>query len=133
MLAACGSDRLSAAGLRTRASGVCDAARKQTNLIPPPGSPAQAAVFLRRGIAFLKPELTGLKALSPPSDEAQVYVTALDAFSHKLAALVQTLNELTGGADPVNAIKQLQQRLSPIEAAENGAWQALEIPSCLNR
>jgi hypothetical protein len=81
----------------------------------------------------LKPELTGLKALNPPSDEAQVYVTALDAFSHKLSALEQTLNELSGGADPVNAIKSLQQRLSPIEAAENGAWQALEIPSCLSR
>jgi hypothetical protein len=33
----------------------------------------------------------------------------------------------------VSAVETLQQRLTPLEAQEDGAWRALEIPACLNR
>jgi hypothetical protein len=133
MLAACGNDRLPANELRSRATRICEAAGKRTDVIPAPGSPAQGAGFLQKGLATLRPELSALKGLKPPTDLDQVYTTAIDAFSHKVTALEGALSQLNSGADPISAFKQLQQQLAPIEAAENGAWQALQIPACVNR
>jgi hypothetical protein len=129
----CGGSQLSMDALRDQAGQVCDAAMARANRIRPPSTPAGTRVFLERGVAALRPELAQLRALRPPSDVADVYSLALGAFSRKLMLLDDTIRGLGRGTDPVIAIKTLQQGLAPAESAENGAWQALEIPACLNR
>lgn len=133
VLAGCGSSQLSASDLRTEATRVCVTASQATSRIPNPKSPTDANAFLEQGIAVLRPELAGLKALSPPSDLAQVYGISLHAFSRKLGALDATVRGLDSGADPVTAVQSLQKRLTPLESEEDGAWTALQIPACLNR
>jgi hypothetical protein len=88
---------------------------------------------LKHGIAVLRPELAGLRGLHPPNDAADVYSASLTAFANKLGALDTTVREIGGGADPVLAMKSLQGQLAPLESQEDGGWQALEIPACLNR
>jgi hypothetical protein len=133
LLAGCGgSSKLSGDQLRTRATTLCADAGHQTDRIPTPSSPAGGAAFLKRGVAVLEPELAGLKVLKPPTELAQVYSTSIGAFSQKVNAIKAAVRELGSGANPVTAMTALQQRLAPIELAEDGAWQALEVPACLN-
>jgi hypothetical protein len=134
MLGGCGGGGpLSGDQLRSRATAFCSAAGRQTERIPTPSSPAGGAAFLKRGIAVLEPELRQLKTLKAPDDLAQVYSTGVGAFAQKLKALRAAVRELDSGANPVTAMTALQQRLTPIETAEDGAWQALEVPACVNR
>lgn len=133
-IAGCGGgSQLSTNSLRNQASRVCRTAVVRTNRIPTPNSPAGTATFLQRGVAVLRPELRRLRSLHPPSDVADVYSTAIDAFSHKLTLLGNAIRGIGRGKDPVIAIKTLQQGLAPTESTEDGAWQALEIPACMNR
>lgn len=131
--AGCGATSLSTQELRSQATTLCTAARHQTDRIAAPSSPAGGGLFLSKGIAVLDPELRGLRQLQPPNGLAQVYSTAVSSFSQKLDALHQAARAVAGGGDAVIAIKALQQRLTPLEAQEDGAWRALEIPACLNR
>jgi hypothetical protein len=133
LLAGCGSKPLSSSQLHDQATRVCALATTQTDQIPTPASPAGSAAFLKRGIAVLAPELNALRALRAPGEVADVYSTSLGAFASKLSDLRHAIHQLSGGEDPVIAVKTLQQQLAPIESQENGAWQALEIPACLNR
>ena len=57
----------------------------------------------------------------------------MQATADELGALRATLRQLEAGGDPVSLIKALQRRLAPLESEANGAWQALEIPGCINR
>lgn len=131
-LAGCGSTALSTQQLRSSATRVCTTARAQTNRIPTPAEPAGGTAFLRRGVTVLGPELTQLRSLRPPSDLARTYATALGAFALRLSELRSTVHQLEGGADPVIAIKTLQQHLAPLESQERGAWDSLQIPACGN-
>jgi hypothetical protein len=132
VLAGCGSKPLSTTELASQATRLCTIASTQTALIPTPASPAGTAAYLQRGIAVMTPELERLRALRPSSDVADVYATSIGSFAKKLSYLKDTMRDLAGGEDPVIAIKTLQQELGPIESQENAAWQALEIPACLN-
>jgi hypothetical protein len=133
LLGACGSKPLSSSQLHDQATRLCALATRQTDRIPTPASPVGSSGFLKRGIAVLTPELNGLRGLRPPGDVADVYFASLGAFANKLSYLRHAVYELSAGEDPVIAVKTLQQQLAPIESQENGAWQALEIPACLNR
>jgi len=128
-----GGDSLSANDLRTGAGSICAAARAQTNRIAAPSSPAGAAVFLTRGVAVLKSERSQLQTLKPPDDLGPAWSTAMDAFSQRLAAVSAAVRDLARGGDPVAAMKTLQQKLTPIEAREDDAWQQLEVPACVNQ
>lgn len=135
-LAGCGgggNSGLSASELRSQATHLCTVARQQTDRIPAPASPAQAAAFLDKGLVVLAPELNALRQLHPSGDLAQVYRTAIDAFAQKVSAIRAAAGSLAGTGDPVSTMKALQQQLASLEEQENGAWQALEIPACLNR
>jgi hypothetical protein len=133
-IAGCGgSSSLSSSQLHLRATRLCDAAWFVTDRIPTPATPAGAKTYLKRGISALRPELASLRALRPPSDLAQVYRVSIDSFADKLAALQQTVHQLDTGADPIVAMRSLARRLAPIEASENGAWQALQVPACVNK
>lgn len=133
LTAGCGASELSDTQLRARAGVLCAVANRQTSAIATPHSPAGASAYLSRGIAVLRPELAGLRALKPPSDLAQVYAISITAFSHKLGALRSAMRHIKAGADPAGAFKALQRRLAPLETSENGAWEALQVPACLNR
>jgi hypothetical protein len=128
-----GSSGLSARDLRTQATRLCTIARKQTDRIAAPSSPAGAAAFLNQGLAVLQPELKALRQLHPSGDLGQVYKTAITAFAQKVDAVRTAATALAGNGDPVTTMKSLEQQLAPLEEEENGAWQALEIPACLNR
>jgi hypothetical protein len=133
LIAGCGgSSTLSADQLRSRATNLCAAAGRQANRIATPRSPAGAEAFVRAGIAVLTPELKQLKTLRAPDDLAEVYSTSITALSQKLRALQSAVREMNSGANPVTAMTALAQRLAPIETSEDGAWQALEIPTCMN-
>ena len=98
-----------------------------------PVIPAATTAFLTRGVTVLSPELTALRGLKPPADAANAYGTALGEFDAKLGALNHAIYGLGHGGDPVNAIRGLQHQLGHIEAREDGAWRALQIPACVNR
>lgn len=129
----CGGGNLSLTQLQQQATRVCGTAAAAVNRIPTPASPAGTSAFLEQGVGVLRPELRRLRGLKPPSNDAQVYDTAIAAFSHKLGLVTGTIRGLQRGTDPVIAVKALQRRLSPTESAEDSAWHALEIPACLNR
>ena len=128
-----GGGQLSAGSLRSQATAVCTTANAQMTAIPTPSTPAATVTFLNRGITVLRPELAALKALNPSGDIAEVYGISLHAFSRKLDALTATVHNIDSGGDPVREMQALQTRLAPLESSENGAWQALQIPACLNR
>ena len=134
-IAGCGgsSPPLSMSALRSDATRVCTTTNAQMRAIPTPRAPAGAAAFLDRGISILRPELAQLRTLKPTDDVAQVYGISLAVFSHKLRALTTTVHNIDSGGDPVKELQALQRRLAPLESSENGAWQALQIPACLNR
>lgn len=134
LVAGCGgSVSLSEKQLRSRATALCSAAARRAGRIPTPKAPGgDGIVFLNRGIAAMKPELAGLRTLRAPSELSDVYRTSLVAFSKKIDALEQTVHKLHSGQDPVVAWRTLQQHLSPLEATEDGAWRALQVPACLN-
>jgi hypothetical protein len=132
VLAGCGSKPLSSGELQTQATRVCTLASQRTNRIRTPASPAGTAVFLRQGIAVLTPALAQLRRLRPPSDVADVYWASVKAFAEKLGFLRAAAHDVAGGQDPVTTMQTLQEQLSPIVSQENGGWQALDIPACIN-
>jgi hypothetical protein len=132
-VAGCGSSSQSIGRLRRQASGICQSAMAQSDRITTPLLASGLASFLRRGTDVLGPELAQLRALRPPSDQADMYSAALAAVSRQLTILDDTIRELDGGADPLSVIKTLQRRLSPTESAENAAWRTLGIPGCLSQ
>jgi hypothetical protein len=132
VLAGCGgTTSLSEKQLRTRATALCATAARRAGRIRTPSTEAQGADFLNRGIAALKPELAGLRALKAPDDVADVYQATITAFSKQLDELETTVRKLHSGEDPVVAWKTLQTKLAPLEATEDGAWRTLQIPACV--
>jgi hypothetical protein len=129
----CGDTPPSLTQLQNQASRVCVVAARQMDLIPSPAVPIGGEAFLTRGVAVLAPELAQLRSLTAPREAADVYSTAMRALSQKVSAVRSTVRSLDQGADPVVSVRTLQQRLTPLESQEDGAWQALEIPACLNR
>ena len=132
-IAGCGGSSGSMKRLRAQAGRVCTKALDAGALIRPPTVPALTAAFLRHGITVLRPELAGLRRLRPPSEQADEYRTAVDALDRELTILAATVHDLDRGADPLRAIKALQQRLAPAEVREDAAWRTLDVPACLNR
>jgi hypothetical protein len=133
LIAGCAGRQLSSSQLRSRATRVCSAAAARTDRIAAPAAPAGVRTFLLRGVSVLDPELRELRSLRPPRALATTYSTAIRDFSRKVNALSSTAQALSRGADPVSTIDTLQQRLAPVESAEDSAWTALAIPACVNR
>jgi hypothetical protein len=132
-IGACGSSSLSNSQLHTQATRICALATVRTARIPTPSSPAGTAAFLDRGASALTPALTRLRRLHPPSEVADVYTATVGTFAQKISYLRGTARDIQHGADPVRALQQLQARLAPLESQENGGWEALELPACMNR
>ncbi len=132
-LTGCGASSLSTVQLRNDASKVCVAASARAAQIPLPGSAAAARAFLVHGVAALTPELVGLRRLTAPRGLTGVYAVALTGLERERRALQSTVSDLSGGADPVVAIRTLQAELAPIEGRGNGAWRKLGIPACAQR
>jgi hypothetical protein len=133
LIAGCGSQPLSSSQLATQATQVCRLAAQQTDRIPTPSSPEASALYLKRGLAVMTPELEQLRRLKPPDDVADVYRVSITSFEKKVSYLRDTVHDLGKGEDPVIAMRTLQQDLAPIEKQEDGAWQTLQITACLNR
>jgi hypothetical protein len=132
-LAGCGTSSPSARQLRAAATRACISASVRTERIATPLLPSGGAGFLRQGLAVLAPELAQLRRLRAPSDLALTYATALRSSASLRALLAAALQSLEHGADPVSTVQALQRRLAPVEAQENAAWRALDVPACLNR
>jgi hypothetical protein len=132
-IAGCGgSGRLSSSDLANQATQICALASKQTDRIKSPINPTGSAVFLRQGITALTPELAQLRKLHPPADAQDVYTTAINSATKKLALLRTASAQLAHGDDPVSTLQSLEQQLAPVVQQENGAWQSLGIPACVN-
>lgn len=131
--AACGSSPLTAADLRQRADTICTRADRQIGAIAAPASQAAGTSFLQQGVAALDPELGELKRLTPPSDEAVVFETAITALSGELDGLRSAVSDLHRGADPVKTFRALQTKLGPLETQADNAWRALGVQACLSR
>jgi hypothetical protein len=131
--AGCGSASPSQTQLRTQASAICSHANRVISRIATPPAEAGGEAFLRRGVTVLKPELQQLRQLSPPSDVADVWSTAMRTLSAQLSAIESTAAEIQQGADATQSYKSLQQTLAPLETQANNAWSALQIPACQNQ
>jgi hypothetical protein len=132
-LCGCGGSSLSMQQLRSQSSRPCRMANRELARIPTPASPSGEAEFLRRGIAAMAPELRSLRGLTPASDLAHEFSSALRASSQELTALRESAKRLATGGDPVVSIKTLELALAPLEAEANSAWAALGIPACVGR
>ncbi len=132
LIAGCGSTELSDVQLRQRAAQLCSKANRTADRIATPTTPAAGIAFLDRGIAVFRPELAKLRAVRPPSDLASTYATSVSAFSHELDDLELTVRKLHAGEDPVAAMRLLERKLEPLEATENEAWSALQVPTCVD-
>lgn len=132
-LGACGSTQVSTSQLRADVTRVCARAAAQADRITPPAAPAGGAMFLRRGVRVLTPELAALRTLDVPRAASEAYRSALTAFSQELNVLEAGIRDLDRGADPVAAIKNVQRRLAPLESRQDAAWQALGLPGCMDR
>jgi hypothetical protein len=132
-LGGCASTQSSTSQLRADATRVCTIATAQANRITPPSAPAGGAMFLRRGVRVLTPELAALRSLKVPRAASEAYGSALTAFSQELDGLKAGIRGLDRGADPVAAIKNVQRRLAPLESRQDAAWQALGLPGCMDR
>jgi hypothetical protein len=128
-----GSQTLSSGELHVQATQLCTQASLETGRIRTPATPTGSVAFLQRGIEVMTPELAKLRALRPASDVADVYSTSITAFTKKLAAMKDAVRDLNGGEDPIVAVKTLEQSVGPLVVAENGAWQALQLPACVSR
>ena len=134
LLAGCGSTPPpSLIQLRAQGTRICASAGHRLGRITPPRSEAGGEAFLNRGLGVLRPELTRLRQLRAPSEGADVYRAALAAVAGEVQALQGTLRALGRQQDPVIAFKTLQQHLGPLEKQADGAWQALQMPACLQR
>jgi hypothetical protein len=133
LLAGCGSAGLSTRQLRRAATQICAAAGRRTARIPAPDNPSGGRVFLERGVSALTPELMGLRRLRAPQALASAYATALGALGRQLSLLRAAIQRLAHGADPVSELRALQRRLAPLEAREDAAWHAVDVPICLSR
>jgi hypothetical protein len=98
-----------------------------------PSSPAGTVVFVRQGVAALRPELAGLRALRPPQSLASTYANSLGELGQLVQDMKATAVGLSRGNDPVVAIKTLAQQLAPLEAQQNEGWQSLGVPACVIR
>jgi hypothetical protein len=135
LVGACGSATPPPSLVQLRAQGarICRAAGGRLRRIPTPRTEVGGETFLTSAIAVLGPELRRLRKLSAPGDSADVYRAALDATADELDALRGAVRALDRQQDPVIAFRTLQQRLGPLEAQADSAWQALQIPTCLQR
>ncbi len=129
----CGAPSATLVSLRAQAARVCQRAQARGAEIKPPSVPAQTAGFLRRGVAVLRPELAGLRALRVPHEQSGTYSVALGSLARELTILTGTAHDLDRGADPLTTIKVLQRRLAPVEAAADAAWRTLDVPACVSR
>jgi hypothetical protein len=125
-----GSNTLTAAQLESRATKICDAARVKMGRIATPALPADEQAFLSAGVAVLQPELKALGKLAPPGGSAEQYRRARAALSSQLVVMQAAVARLHAGADPLVEITRLEQRLEPVEAGANTAWNTLGIPAC---
>ncbi len=133
VLTGCGSVSASVIDLRHDAGLICRhtnrGLRSRCRRIPAQG---QAEAFLNAGIVRLRAELSKLRRVGPPRDVADVYRAALGALSQELRCLRHRRSRRSSrGEDPALAFRQLEQQLSPLQSQADNAWQALEIPACL--
>jgi len=129
----CGSSSPSLSRLRRQATSICQRALAESDRIQPPALPSDTAPFLRRGAAALSTELSELRTLKAPAENAASYSAALTEQSRQLTTLQETIRGLDRGDDPVSAIKTLQRRLAPTESAGDAAWRTLGLPGCVSR
>jgi hypothetical protein len=127
----CGSVSASLIDLRRDAGVICRHTNRAFRHVPSLPSQGQAASFLSTGIGRLTPQLSLLRRLHPPHDVADVYLAGLSALGHELAALRSAVKAIHRGQDPAMAFKTLKTEITPLESQANGAWQALQIPACL--
>ncbi len=130
-LAACGAPSPTLTRLRSEATHVCTLADRRLDAIPAPSAPSGGAAFLRGGLAVLAPELSELRGLQAPSDTSAVYQAAIAALAGEVKAIRYTVTALDQGLDPAIAMRDLRRRLAPFESAQDGAWQALDVPACV--
>jgi hypothetical protein len=129
-VAGCGTASPSIASLRSQATRACTRTLRRDVRITPPPVPARTAAFLRQGIAVLRGEIAGLRALRVPGPQAGAYSVALSSLAHELAILTSTAHDLDRRADPLTTIRTLQHRLVPVEADADAAWRTLGVPAC---
>jgi hypothetical protein len=129
-LAGCGTATPTTGAFRAGATRVCTRAIAKAGRVPPPATVADTTTFLRRGTAVLRSELAELRALRAPTAQTTAYAAALTADQRELDLLDAVVHDLDLGADPLSAVKTLQRRLSPLEAADAAAWRALDVPAC---
>lgn len=128
-----GSGPPSLAQLRAQGTRVCSSAGKKIDRIRSATTTTGAERFLNRGIAVLRVELRALERLSAPGDASSVYRSALTALSKELTALEHAVAALGHQQDPATTFSALQRRLGPLEKQADDAWQALQMPACMDR
>ena len=135
ILAGCGGSGLqSPVALRRQATEICEHTAPVSAPSASELSVAQLTAFLSQGTTSLQSQLTQLQALRVPAGEVgDVYHDALLALGAQLRALRTTTAAIKRGQDPALAFKALESQLGPLEKQADNAWNALQIPACVER
>lgn len=131
VLSGCGA--LSASDLRSQAADICNAQKHATSRLATPTTPAQVQVFVTRGLAIIRPEVSQLHSLEPPAALRAPYRQTLSAIDRELALISATQAQVRTGTDPIDAFTSLHRQLAPLAAQEDAGWRALRIPQCTDR
>jgi hypothetical protein len=131
MLIGCGSVSASLRNLRQDAGRICRHTNRAFEPLPALPTQGRAASYLSTGVARLGTQLARLRRLSAPHDVADVYSAALGVLGQELSVLRRKVTAIRRGQDPAVAVRALREQLTPLESQANNAWQALQIPSCL--
>src|ERR1700693_654533 len=131
VLTGCGSVSASVIDLRHDAGAICRHTNRAFRPLPALLAQGQSVAFLSAGIARLRTQLTQLRRVTAPHDVADVYRAALAALGQELDVLDSAVQAIHRGEDPAFAFKALKEQITPIQSQANNAWQALEVPACL--
>jgi hypothetical protein len=131
VLTGCGALSASVIDLRKDAGRVCRHTNRAFRQLPALPSPGQAAAFLSAGIVRLRTQLARLRRVGAPHAVADIYRAALAAMGQELDALQSAAQAIHRGEDPAAAFKALGQQIAPLQSQADNAWQALDIPACL--
>jgi hypothetical protein len=131
VLTGCGSVSASVIDLRRDAGTICRHTNRAFRPLPALPPQGQAGEFLSAGMARLRAQLAKLRRVNPPHNVADVYQAALAAMGQELDVLQNAVRAIRRGEDPAIAFKELKQQLTPLQSQADNAWQALEIPACL--
>lgn len=136
VVAGCGDEqsaRLSPVDYRERADAICADADAALSAIGEPSTAGELEAFLRDGLEIGRHELAALRALDPPSAQADDHTAALGLIERQLGVVQGALARFDGGEDPVDVLVATQKDITALNEKAGVRADALGLRVCGSR